>query len=84
VLIPDESQRGRKDLYRTMLTDDEGRFRFSNLPPGDYKLFAWEFTDELSWLDPDFLRLYEERGTPVRIQEGSSETREVRPLPPWY
>ena len=84
VLIPDEKRRGRKDLYRTMLTDDEGRFQFWSLPPGDYKIFAWEFTDERSWLDPDFLRLYEDKGTPVRIQEGSNETRDIRPLPPWY
>jgi len=84
LLIPDEKRRERKDLYRNMLTDDEGRFQFRSLPPGEYKVFAWEFTEEGSWLDPDFLRLYENQGVPVHIQEGSRETLEVRPLPPWY
>jgi len=84
VLIPDEGRRNRKDLYRTILTDETGQFQFASLPPGDYKIFAWEFTEENSWLDADFMRLYEDKGTSIRIDEGSSATVEVRPLPPWY
>ena len=84
VLVPDKEQRNRLDLYRNVLSDTEGRFRFQGLPPGDYKLFAWEFADKDFWLDADFLRLYEDKGTSVHIKEGSKEVLEVRAIPPWF
>jgi hypothetical protein len=84
VLVPDAQHRGRRDLYRNVLTDDDGRFQFGNLPPGDYWLFAWEFIEEGSWLDSEFLRLYEDKGTPVHVDQGSREVVEVRPIPAWY
>ena len=84
VLVPDAQHRGRRDLYRNGLTDDDGRFQFGNLPPGDYRLFAWEFIEEGSWLDSEFLRLYEDKGTPVHVDQGSREVVEVQPIPAWY
>ncbi len=82
VLIPE--QRERRDLYRNVWTDDAGRFEIRNLPPGDYRLFAWEFVDQDAWLDSDFLRLYEAKGIPVRLQEGSRRILNVVAIPPWF
>src|SRR5205809_4120364 len=32
----------RIDLFKTARTGESGEFRFESVPPGDYKLFAWE------------------------------------------
>lgn len=72
VLVPDV--RRRTDLYKTTSTDSSGRFRFDRIPPGDYKVFAWQEVDDEAWYDPEFMRAYENRGTPVRIVEGQTQT----------
>jgi hypothetical protein len=85
VLLPDAPRRrGHQRLQRSTLTDDAGYFQFGQLPPGDYRVFAWEFTEDGSWLDADFIRLYEDKGVRVHIEEGSRENLEIRPIPPWY
>ena len=84
VLVPEKERRRRLDLYRSFLTDALGRFRFESLTPGDYKVFAWEFAEKDLWLDANFLRLYEDAGTPIHIEEGSREVLEVHAIPPWF
>jgi hypothetical protein len=66
VLVP---ARGRKraSLYKSAVTDSEGRYRFENIPLGDYMLFAWENVETGAWQNADFMRPYEKRGQPVRI-----------------
>jgi hypothetical protein len=84
VLIPDGLRRNRRDLYQSFLSDALGRFRFESLTPGDYKVFAWEFVEKDSWLDASFLRLYENKGTPVHIEEGTRKVLDVHAIPPWF
>jgi hypothetical protein len=72
VLVPDAPLRQRFDVYRSALTDREGRVRFENVVPGSYKVFAWEDVEDGSWMSPEFLRPYESRGRPVRINEGEN------------
>lgn len=71
VLLPDI--RRRFDLSRLATTDPTGRFHMDRVAPGDYKLFAWEDAPDGAWQDPDFVRTFEERGTPVHIVEGQTE-----------
>jgi beta-lactamase regulating signal transducer with metallopeptidase domain len=70
VLVP--SVRNRIDLYRIANTAADGRFRIQGIPPGEYKLFAWEYIDDGVWYDPEFTRTHENSGKPVRITEGSN------------
>ncbi len=44
------------------------------LPPGNYKLFAWESIESDEYLDGDFLRPYEDRGKPVHIEDGHQQS----------
>jgi hypothetical protein len=71
VILP--AVRGRFDLIKTAATDPSGRFHLDRLPPGDYTVFAWEEVSDGAWQDPDFMRSYENRGTPIRIAEGRTE-----------
>ena len=65
--------RGRFDLVRTATTDPSGRFRLDRVAPGDYKVFAWNEVSDGDWQDPDVMRAYEERGTPIRVGDGTTE-----------
>jgi len=82
VLVPEAARRTRLDLYRTISTDAAGRFHLEGIPPGDYRVFAWEDVETGAWTDPDFIRRFEDRGKPVRINEGSSSNIELRLIPP--
>lgn len=81
VLVPDAAHRHRTDLYRTALSDAFGHIHIEGIPPGDYKAFAWEDVETGAWQDPEFIRLYEDRGKPVQIMEASQASVELRLIP---
>lgn len=68
VLVPDPPNRNREDMYSVKSADPLGRFTLLGLPPGDFKLFAWEPREGLDFNDPDFLKDYEDRGTHVHVE----------------
>jgi hypothetical protein len=81
-LIPQaEKRRARPEFYRTALTGRSGRFSLANLPPGEYKVFAWEDVESGAWMDPDFLKLVEEQGTPISLGEGAVADIELKAIP---
>jgi hypothetical protein len=80
VAVPDR-MRFRTDLYRTQALDQNGRFTFPALPPGDYKIFAWESVEDNAWFDPDLLARSEGRAASVHLSEGSTQTISVQIIP---
>lgn len=70
----------RTDMHRTTLTDASGKFRMSGLPPGDYKIFAWEDADKDAIMDLDFVRGYEDKGTRIAIGEGEFKQIDLQVL----
>lgn len=80
VLIPEESKRHREDLFFQQAADQNGRFSFRGVPPGDYKLFAWDKVEAGAWRDPAFLDRYEDDGVKVSVKERSQELRELKLL----
>jgi hypothetical protein len=79
VLIPAARMR-RPDLYKSALTDSEGRFEFQGVTPGDYFLFAWDDVESGAWMNADFLKSYESHAREVRVGEGSRQTIQQLPL----
>ena len=73
VLVPDVEQRRRVDLYRSTTTDAMGRFKMERIPPGKYKLFAWDDVENGAWQDAQFMRTYEDRGKPITIADGAQQ-----------
>jgi hypothetical protein len=51
------------------------------IPPGDYRVFAWEALDANMYFDPNVVRPIFERGTRVRVTESSKVTAAVRVIP---
>jgi len=80
-LIPDVRLRHRADLYQSVQTDNSGQFRLQGIPPGNYKLFAWEGIETGAWLDPAFIRDYEDRGTTVSVRPAGSENVQLTVIP---
>jgi hypothetical protein len=74
VLVPDLPRRDREEMYSMKATDALGRFSLLGLPPGEFKLFAWEPVQGTNYTDPDFLKAFEDRGTPVHIEERRQQT----------
>jgi 5-hydroxyisourate hydrolase-like protein (transthyretin family) len=79
VLVPE--QRRRLDLYKTAITDKNGRFTIAEIPPGSYRLFSWEALEPYGYYDPDVLSRDEARSTVVRVAASSSNTVDVQVIP---
>ncbi len=69
VLVPDGNRRTRMDFYKTTTTDQMGRFHLGGVPPGAYKLFAWEDIEPGAYMDPEILRLFESRANQLTIED---------------
>ena len=78
VLAPDEPRRGQSRLYKTVTTDQYGRFTIRSIAPGGYKMFSWEQAEDWDYQDPDFLKKFETLGEPRTVAEGSRESAQLR------
>jgi protocatechuate 3,4-dioxygenase beta subunit len=80
VAVP-ERARFRVDLFRSLSTDENGRSAFPALPPGDYKIFAWESIEEYGWFDPDLLARSEGRAASVHVSASATQAVTVQITP---
>jgi hypothetical protein len=69
VLIPESRLRGKSSYYKTGTTDQNGNVTLRGIPPGQYTLFAWDYVEGYAFFNPEFLRQYEAKGTPVTLEE---------------
>src|SRR5262249_28569980 len=83
VLVPNAPRRERGDLYKFDSTDDSGAYELRGIAPGEYKIFAWERVEEGAWQDPQFIKLYEDRGTPLRVEENRRVNSDIKMILAW-
>jgi hypothetical protein len=69
-LVPDSPMRSAGPLYRSDISDVRGRFEIRGIAPGSYRLFAWTELEGAAYRNPEFMKEFDERGTPVRIEKG--------------
>jgi hypothetical protein len=81
VLVPDVERRGQRSLYQSRQVGNAGPFRFDKVPPGDYKIFAWTEENGGPWLDSEYLRKFEDRGVPIRVESAKATTLNQPLLP---
>src|SRR5262249_16914878 len=75
VLVP--SARNRMDLYRSATSDQDGKFSFANVAPGEYKILAWEDVPRGAYTDATFLKTFEDRGKVLTLEKSESESVQV-------
>jgi hypothetical protein len=80
-LVPDEARRGRSELFFSGTGDAAGRVVFANVPPGAYRLFAWEDAPSGAFRYAEFIRSFEELGTAVNVEKNGAVTAEVKLIP---
>jgi hypothetical protein len=67
VLIPDTAFRASPLFYRTARPAEDGSFEINSIVPGRYKLFAWKSVLTTAWMNPEFIKQYEDRGMPIQV-----------------
>jgi hypothetical protein len=58
---------GRIDFDRSGLTGQKGEFKIADVPPGEYKVFAWEDVPEGAPEDPEFRKPFEKQGVSLKL-----------------
>jgi hypothetical protein len=76
-LVPDGARRGNLALYMSAATDASGRFVMRGVPPGDYKLFAWESMVPFAYQNAAFIAKDENRGKPIHVGQGNAVNAEL-------
>jgi hypothetical protein len=66
-LVPVGDQFGSQDVPRYAFSNEKGEFKMNNVPPGEYKIFAWEEVQAGAALDPEFRKPFEKRGVALKI-----------------
>jgi len=81
-LAPASVETAQKTLFfRQTRTDASGKFRFRGIPPGEYRVLAWEEVDNEQLGDPEFRAHLDSNGAVVKLIEGARETADVIVIP---
>jgi hypothetical protein len=78
-LIPEGARRENLLFYRRA-TLTNGRFAFADVPPGNYKLFAWDDLPTGADENAEFMSPYEQRGRAVTVRAGVASPDVALPL----
>jgi hypothetical protein len=81
VLVPAGERRTNPAAFRSAITDQQGNFSIRSVLMGEYKVFAWEEVEPGAYVDPEFMKDFETRGEPLRVQKGSQSVVSVRVIP---
>jgi hypothetical protein len=74
VLVPDTALRRQKHLFKAAATDLLGHFTIEDVPPGSYKLFAWDHVPEGAWENDTFMKTVESRGRTINVSAKATAT----------
>ena len=74
-LVPEAARRENLALYLSAATDASGRFVMRGVPPGDYKLFAWESVRPFAYQNATFIARAENRGRLIHVGQDNTVTR---------
>jgi protocatechuate 3,4-dioxygenase beta subunit len=80
-LAPDSKFAAWFELYQEATSQQDGGFRFDNLRPGNYRVYAWERIDSGAHRDPDHLKPHESNSSPVSVEAGNTVTVHPKPIP---
>jgi len=68
----------RKDMNKLVTTDVNGNFTLHGLPPGEYKIFAWEEVETNAWMDRDYRQPFENSSVSAKVDESTTPTVQLK------
>jgi hypothetical protein len=68
-------------LYKTALADQQGHFEIRGVPPGEYKLLAFEVDQSSPLKNADILGRYESRAVAATVAAGIQSRVEINLIP---
>lgn len=71
-LVPDPFPIGQANLIRTASTSDDGSFLLRGIPPGEYRIYAWDEITRDLYSDPEFLKKFENASSRLSVKENST------------
>jgi hypothetical protein len=71
----------RGGMFSSAVSNAQGNFTLTGLPPGDYRIFAFEDIENSAWQNAEYMRPYENRGKALHVEEGARETVHVIAIP---
>jgi hypothetical protein len=75
-LVPEAARRENLALYLSAATDASGRFVMRGIPPGDYKLIAWESVRLFAYQNAAFSAKDENLGKLIHVGQGNTVSAE--------
>jgi protocatechuate 3,4-dioxygenase beta subunit len=63
---------------RTGRPDQDGRFKITGLPPGQYHIVAIDYVDPNEWNEPEYLERVRSKATSVTIGEGETKSVDLK------
>jgi len=81
VLVPQLSRRGNTALFKTVLSNRDGTFTLTSVPPGEYKLFAWYNVPPNASFNPEFLSKYDARGQTITVVPNTAVEQQLTAIP---
>jgi Carboxypeptidase regulatory-like domain len=81
IAVPEARFRKQAFRYARAETDQNGHFSMRGLRPGAYTIYAWEHLDGDEYLDADFLKSSDGRGTGIKIEKSSHQSVELKLIP---
>jgi hypothetical protein len=83
VLVPAAPElRGAHQMYKVTNTSERGVFTLKGVPPGSYKLFAFQEVEPFDWFDPEQLKKVEDLGSTIAVSQGESALHDIVAVPP--
>jgi hypothetical protein len=74
--------RSSRNLYRVTNTSGQGLFVLRNVPPGTYKLFAFQEIEPFEWLDPELQKTVEGAAELITVGPGETLQRDLTAISP--
>jgi hypothetical protein len=77
-LIPES---GRESAYRSMSADADGTFAMKALPPGKYKILAWEDVEPGAYQDAEYVKPFEGMSQALMLEEDGKAKVTLKAVP---